>query len=73
MSTVADAPEGQLYDLEADPGEQDNFYQRKPKQVQTLLAQLKEDVANGRSTIGEKQENDVPVDQIKLWKGNVAK
>ena len=73
MSKVADAPEGQLYDLEKDPGEQDNLYLKNSEVVETLMAQLKADVANGRSTAGEKQKNDIPVDQIKLWKGNVAK
>jgi arylsulfatase A len=72
MVNVASAPEGQLYDLEADPGEQNNLYLENPEVVETLMAQLKEDVANGRSTAGPKQENDIPVDQIKLWKGNVA-
>lgn len=73
MSKLTDAAEGQLYDLEEDPGEQNNLYLKKTEVVETLMAQLKEEVANGRSTEGEKQENDIPVDQIKLWKGNVAK
>ncbi|MGJ8654558.1 MAG: sulfatase-like hydrolase/transferase [Opitutaceae bacterium] len=73
MAKVAGAPEGQLYDLDADPGEQNNLYLKNPEVVETLMAQLKEDVANGRSTVGPKQKNDIPVDQIKLWKGNVAK
>ena len=73
LADKKDAPEGQLYDLEADPGEQNNLYLTNPEVVETLMAQLKEDVGNGRSTEGAKQENDIPVDQIKLWKGNVAK
>ncbi|MFC5051827.1 arylsulfatase [Rubritalea spongiae] len=73
MAKKPDAPEGQLYDLEADPGEQNNLYVTQPEVVATLLAQLKEDVANGRSTEGPKQQNDIPVDQIKLWKGNIAR
>jgi len=73
MAQVADAPEGQLYDLEADPGEQTNLYQKNPEVVKTVMALLKQDIANGRSTAGPKQENDIPVDQIKLWKGNVAR
>ncbi|TWT91228.1 sulfatase family protein [Neorhodopirellula pilleata] len=73
MSKVADAAEAQLYNLEEDPGEQNNLYRKKPEVVEALMAQLKEDVGNGRSTTGVKQQNDIPVDQIKLWKGNVAK
>ncbi|CAA6683434.1 MULTISPECIES: arylsulfatase [unclassified Lentimonas] len=73
MANVADAPEGQLYDLEADPGEQNNLYLENPEVVETLMAQLEADVANGRSTAGPAQANDLPVDQIKLWKGNLAK
>ncbi|MGJ8643539.1 MAG: sulfatase family protein [Luteolibacter sp.] len=73
LADVKDAPEGQLYDLEADPGEQNNLYLTNPEIVETLMAQLKEDIGKGRSTDGAKQENDIPVNQIKLWKGNVAK
>lgn len=68
MAKVPDAPKGQLYDLEADPGEQNNLYPKNPEIVETLLAQLTEEIVNGRSTAGLKQENDVPVEQIKLWK-----
>jgi arylsulfatase A-like enzyme len=73
MAKVADAAEGQLYDLEADPGEQHNLYLTNPEVVEMLMAQLKEDVANGRSTAGPLQSNDLPFDQIKLWKGNIVK
>ena len=73
MAEVPDAPKGQLYDLEADPGEQNNLYAKNPEVVEKLMTQLKEDIANGRSTAGAKQENDIPLDQIQLWKGNVAR
>lgn len=73
LAKVDDAPEAQLYDLEADPGEQNNLYLKNPEVVEQLMALLKEDIGNGRSTSGPKQENDIPADQIKLWKGNVAK
>jgi len=66
-------PKGQLYNLADDPGEQKNLYTKMPEKVEELLSQLKADIANGRSTAGPKQENDVPVEEIKLWKGNVAK
>ncbi|MDA9260371.1 arylsulfatase [Puniceicoccaceae bacterium] len=73
LANVADAPEAQLYDLEADPAEQNNLYLTNPEVVEILMAQLKEDVANGRSTAGPQQANDIPVNKIKLWKGNVTK
>ena len=73
MAKIPDAPKGQLYDMEADPGEQNNLYVEKPEVVEKLLGQLKEDVAHGRTNEGPKQENDIPVDQIILWKGNTAR
>ncbi|MDB4767023.1 sulfatase-like hydrolase/transferase, partial [bacterium] len=73
MAKIPDAPKGQLYDLEKDPGEENNLFLESPEIVESLLAQLKEDVANGRTTAGPKQPNDISVDKIKLWKGNVAK
>ncbi|MDP0492406.1 MAG: arylsulfatase [Verrucomicrobiota bacterium JB023] len=59
--------EGQLYNLEKDPGETENLYAAKPKIVEELLADLKEDVRRGRSTAGPEQANDV--ENINLWKG----
>ena len=73
MSKRPSAIKGQLYDLESDPGEKNNLYLEYPEVVDSLLAQLKEDVADGRSTVGTKQDNDIPIDEIKLWKGKVAK
>ena len=73
MAKIPDAPQGQLYDLEADPGEQNNLYTEKPEVVEKLLAQLKKDVAAGRTNEGPQQKNDIPTEQIKLWKGNVTK
>ena len=72
MAKIPDTPKGQLYDMTVDPGEQENLYEEKPEVVAELMARLKEDVANGRSTAGPKQENDLPVEQIKLWKGSVS-
>ena len=43
-----DAP-GQLYDLEADPGETTNLYFKHPKIVKELKSKLDEYVAAGRS------------------------
>ncbi|MGJ8639849.1 MAG: sulfatase-like hydrolase/transferase [Opitutaceae bacterium] len=49
----------QLYDMEADPGEQNNLYHSHPEIFARLLAQLESDVKRGRSTAGPKQSNDV--------------
>ncbi len=57
---------GQLYDMDADPGETTNLFESKPEVVEKLLAQLKKDIARGRSTTGPDSKNDVP--NIKLWK-----
>lgn len=70
---VPGGPEGQLFDLEADPGEQNNLYLKNPEVVETLMAQLKADVSNGRSTAGPKLENDIPADEIQLWKNKPTK
>lgn len=55
----------QLYDMQADPGEKQNLHAEHPNKVKELLALLKHIVADGRSTLGEPQQNDVPVD---IWK-----
>ncbi|MCM2369804.1 sulfatase family protein [Aporhodopirellula aestuarii] len=57
----------QLYDLEADPGEQNNLYESNPEVVDALFKQLTSDVERGRSTAGAPAENDV--DDIVIWKG----
>ena len=59
-------PKAQLYDLDADPGEQNNLYQSQPETAERLLAQLTQYVNAGASVKGKNSENDV--DQIKLWK-----
>jgi arylsulfatase A len=55
----------QLYDMQEDPGETRNLQAEQPEKVRELLAQLKQQVADGRSTPGPQQANDVPVD---IWK-----
>ncbi len=55
----------QLYDIQADPGETHNLQAEQPEKVKELVHSLKQLVADGRSTPGPKQENDVPVD---IWK-----
>lgn len=66
-----DAPQGQLYDMTSDVGEQNNLYQSKPELVKRLLAKLTDDVTSGRSTDGPTSKNDT--DNIVLWKSEVPK
>ena len=55
---------GQLYDLDADLGEQNNLYAQQPERVAAMMSLLEKLVADGRSTPGTPQANDVPV----LWR-----
>lgn len=57
-----DAPPVQLFDLESDPAEQKNLALEKPEIVKALTALMQKYVAEGRSTPGEKQENDGKTD-----------
>ena len=61
-------PEIQLYDLETDESEQNNVYAEYPEVVEDLKTELIKVVENGRSTAGEKQRNDVPIDIYKADK-----
>ncbi|MDM4015688.1 sulfatase family protein [Roseiconus lacunae] len=61
-----DAPVAQLYNLEADAGEQQNLYPTHASQAERLLRLLTEDVIRGRSTDGPESSNDVK--KIVLWK-----
>jgi len=61
----ADMPLVQLYDMQTDPGETRNLHADNPDKVGELISLLKRQVADGRSTPGPRQENDVPVD---IWK-----
>jgi len=54
-------PNGQLYDMEADPSEENNLYAENPEKVKELMAQLKKYVDLGRSTPGEPQKNNKKV------------
>ncbi len=51
----------QLYDMAADPGETKNLAAARPEVVTRLTKLLETFVADGRSTPGEKQKNDVDV------------
>ncbi len=48
----------QLYDLEADPAEENNLQAEHPEMIQRLVSQLASEIKNGRSTEGKKQMND---------------
>ena len=63
---AADAPPAQLYDMENDPGEQNNLYLTHPEVAEQLLADLTSDVARGRSTDGPDAQNDV--EEVRVWK-----
>ncbi|MCF7838767.1 MAG: arylsulfatase [Candidatus Marinimicrobia bacterium] len=61
----AGLPLVQLYDMQADPGEQRNLHAEYPRKVKELVGLLRQQVAAGRSTPGARQTNDAPVD---IWK-----
>lgn len=48
----------QLYDLEADLGEQNNLAEKDPERVKAMADLLAKSIRDGRSTPGAKQEND---------------
>lgn len=52
----------QLYDLATDPGETKNLSKQHPDVTARLTALMERYVAEGRSTPGAKQRNDVPVE-----------
>ena len=61
----AGLPLVQLYDVQADPGEATNLHDREPAKVKEMVGLLKRLDADGRSTPGAVQQNDVAVD---IWK-----
>ncbi len=54
-------PDVQLYDLATDPGETKNLHTKHPEVVAKLSRLLEDYFANGRSTPGAKQANDVSI------------
>jgi arylsulfatase A-like enzyme len=52
---------GELFNLAKDPTQKDNRYATEPDKVKELAALVGKYVADGRSTPGAKQKNDVPV------------
>ena len=57
--------EPHLYDLENDLGETTDLAAKHPEQVQQLTERMQALIADGRSTPGEKQKNDVTVQLTK--------
>ncbi len=55
-------PPLQLYDLAKDPGEVTNLQATHPEIVGQLKVRLRTEIANGRSSPGTKQPNDVPIE-----------
>ena len=55
-------PEMQLFNLKEDPSEEKNLVAEKPEKVKELIALLNEQVEAGRSTPGEKVNNDREID-----------
>ena len=64
------AAEFQLYNMAEDIAETKNLANEYPEKVDTLVALLKKQVADGRSTPGEIQQNDAEVD---IWKNGAAR
>ena len=58
---IAEVPAG-LYNMAEDVGETKNLAAQHPELVTELTALLKKQIDDGRSTLGPKQTNDVPVD-----------
>ncbi|PQV50202.1 arylsulfatase A-like enzyme [Jejuia pallidilutea] len=58
-------PEIQLYNMEKDPEETTNVYDKYPRVVKKLTKELTEIVEKGRTTCGASQTNDVQVDIFK--------
>lgn len=61
-------PQLQLYNMIKDEEETNNVYDQHPRVVRKMTNELKEIVEKGRTTEGELQKNDVPVDIFKVGK-----
>lgn len=60
-ATKQNLPRMQLYNLATDIGETKNLQSEHPEIVARLKSRLETEIANGRSTPGSKQQNDVPM------------
>jgi arylsulfatase A-like enzyme len=67
-ATAEGLPPVQLYDMSKDIGEQTNEYNQHPEIVAQLTKLLEKYVADGRSTPGAPQTNDVTVE---IWKKQI--
>ncbi len=62
---MTDLPPMQLYDLASDPGEENNLIALHPDRVASMMAMLRQTIDDGRTTAGQKLENDVDVVMVK--------
>ncbi|MDY7393989.1 arylsulfatase [Aureibaculum sp. 2210JD6-5] len=58
---VKSLPKYQLFDLEKDPSEEQNLYENNPEIAEELEKLMIEIIRNGRSSKGENQTNDLPM------------
>jgi arylsulfatase A-like enzyme len=66
-------PDVQLYNLADDPGERTNLQAKHPEVVARLTGQMRQIIADGRSTPGPKQPNDVEIELFKKSKPSKKK
>ena len=71
-AVLRNLPATQLYDLSVDIAEQNNHSSLQPAVVDRLTKLLEKYVAEGRSTPGVKQNNDVPIDILKNGENKAA-
>jgi arylsulfatase A-like enzyme len=64
-AVVEGLPALQLYNMRTDESETTNQVDRHPEVVESLLAELSQEITRGRSTPGEPQPNDVEIDLFK--------
>jgi arylsulfatase A len=64
-SGAPNATDPHLYDLATDTGETHNLAAAHPTEVRRLMGLMERFVADGRSTPGAKQKNDVPISIVK--------
>ncbi|MBA4068062.1 MAG: hypothetical protein C0501_31035 [Isosphaera sp.] len=69
-SGATDGTKPHLYDLTADIGEKTDLAAKHPEEVKRLTELMEKFVADGRSTPGEKQKNDVAVQIVKKAKAD---
>ena len=60
-------PKIQLYNLTTDAGEKNNLEAKMPKKVEELKQLLTQQILDGRSSQGEKQQNDTGDSWKQLW------